>query len=155
MSFVRFHKSSMPLFNISIITATGSSIGTDGCKCTTSKEVCMLVSDIFHSFAFSTNEDESKTLCLFLFKVGCFTLTKYFNMPYGGDLRVDTAALMGYAHFSLVYVPLKFRTIWMVYSRMGKLVSTTFYVVVCFYIWQKFILKISKKSVFLFSINYF
>ena len=57
VSFVRFRKSSMSLFYISIITATASSIGTDGCKFTTSKEVCISLGDIFHFFASSTNED--------------------------------------------------------------------------------------------------
>ena len=69
MSFVHFRKSLMSLFDISIITATATSIGTNGYKFTTSKEVCISLRDIFHSFAPSTNEDEFKTLCLFLFKV--------------------------------------------------------------------------------------
>ena len=41
VSFVPFRKSSMPLYNISIITATASSIGTYRYKFTTSKEVCI------------------------------------------------------------------------------------------------------------------
>ena len=85
----------MSLFNISIITATASLIGTDGYKFTTSKEVCISLEDIFHSFASSTNEDEFKTICLLLFKVGCIILTKYFKVPYGSDPTVDTTALIG------------------------------------------------------------
>ena len=99
----------MSLFNISIITATASSIGTDGYKFTTSKEVYISLGDIFHSLVSSTNADEFKTLCLFLFKIGCITLTKYFKVSYAGDPIVDTTALRG--SFSLVYMPLKFRTI--------------------------------------------
>ena len=95
MSFVRFRKSSILLFNISITIASASSIGTDGYKFTTSKEVCILLADIFHCFASSTNEDEFKTLCLFLFKIGCIILTKYFEVPYGSDPIVDTSAFMG------------------------------------------------------------
>ena len=94
MSFLRFRKSSMSLFNISIIIATTSSIGTEGYKFTTSKEVCILLEDISHSFASSTNENGFKTLCLFLFKIGCIVLTKCFEVPYGGDLIVDTTALV-------------------------------------------------------------
>ena len=71
VSFVRFCKSSMPLFNISIITATAWLIGTHGYKFTISKKVCISLGDIFHSFGSSTNVDEFKTLCLILFKVGC------------------------------------------------------------------------------------
>ena len=71
----------MSLFNISIITATDSSIGTDGYKFTTSKEVRISLGDIFYSFASSKNVNEFKTLCLFLFKVGCIILTKYFEVP--------------------------------------------------------------------------
>ena len=52
VSFVRFCKSLMSFFKISIITATASSIGTDGYKFTTSKEVCISLGDIFLSFAF-------------------------------------------------------------------------------------------------------
>ena len=33
-------------------------------------------------------------LCLFLFKVGCIILTKYFKVLYAGDPIVDTTALM-------------------------------------------------------------
>ena len=95
MSFLRFRKSSMSLFNISIIIATTLSIGAAGYKFTKSKEVCILLEDRFHSFASSTKEDEFKTLCLFLFKVGCIILTKYFEVPYGGDPIVDTTALIG------------------------------------------------------------
>ena len=80
MSFVRFCKSSMSLFNISIITATAS---------------CISLEDIFHSFASSTNEYEFKTLCLFLFKVSWIILTKCFEVPYGGDPVVYTTALIG------------------------------------------------------------
>ena len=80
----------MSLFNISIITTTASSIGTDGYKFTTSKEVYISLGDIFHSFASSTNEYEFKTLCFILFKVGCIFLTKYFEVPYGADAMVDT-----------------------------------------------------------------
>ena len=83
----------MSLFNISIITATASSIGTDGYKFTTSKEVCISLGDVFHPVASSTNEDEFKTL--FLFKVGYIILTKYFEVPYTGDPIVDTTAVMG------------------------------------------------------------
>ena len=72
-----------------------SSIGTDGYKFTTSKEVCISLGDIFHSFACSTNEDEFKTLCLFLFKLGCIILTKYIKVPCVGDPLFDTTALMG------------------------------------------------------------
>ena len=85
----------MPLFNISIITATDSSIETDGYNFTISKEVCISLGDILHSFATSANVDEFKILCLFLFKVGCVILTKYFEVPYAGDPIVDTTALMG------------------------------------------------------------
>ena len=49
------------------ITATASSIGTEGYKFTTSKEVCISMEDIFHYFASSTNEDEFKNLCLLLY----------------------------------------------------------------------------------------
>ena len=66
VSFVRFRKSSMSLFNISIITATASSIGTDGYKFTASKEICISLGDLFHSFASSKNEDEFKTLFVFI-----------------------------------------------------------------------------------------
>ena len=62
---------------------------------TTSKEVCISLGDIFHSFASSTNEYEFKTVYLFLFTVSCIILTKYFEVPYGGDPIVDTTALMG------------------------------------------------------------
>ena len=93
VSFVHFRKSSMSLFNISIITATALSIETDGYKFTTSKEVCISLGDIFHSFASFTNEYEFKTLRLF--KVGCIILTKYFEFPYGGEPMVDTTALVG------------------------------------------------------------
>ena len=85
----------MSLSNISIITATASSIGTDGYKFTTSKEVSISLGDLFHAFASSKTEDEFKTLCLFLFKVGCIVLTKYFEVLYAGDPIVDTTALMG------------------------------------------------------------
>ena len=103
-------RSSMSLFNISIIIATASSVGTDGYFFTTSKEVCISLGDIFHSFPSSTNEYEFKTVYLFLFKVGYIILTKYFEVPYSGDPIVDTTALMG-GGGSLVYVPLKFRSI--------------------------------------------
>ena len=93
--FVRFCKSSILLFNISIVTVTASSIGTDEYKFTTSKEVYILLADIFHCFACSTNEDEFKTMCLFLFKAGCIILTKYFEVPYGGYPIVHTSAFMG------------------------------------------------------------
>ena len=33
-------------------------------------------------------------LCLFLFKVGCIILTKYFEVLYAGNPIVDTTALM-------------------------------------------------------------
>ena len=95
LSFICFRKSSMSLFNISIITATALSIGTDRYTFSTSKEVYISLQAISHSFASSTNEDEFKTLCLFLFKVGCIILTKYFKVPYGGDPIVDTTALIG------------------------------------------------------------
>ena len=49
---------------------------------------------MFHSFASSTNEDESKTQCLFLFEGGCIILTKYFEVPYAGNPIVDTTALV-------------------------------------------------------------
>ena len=61
MSFARFPKSSMSLFNTSIITETASSIGTDGYKFTISKEIWISLGDIFHSFASSSKEDEFKT----------------------------------------------------------------------------------------------
>ena len=64
---------------------------------------------MFHSFASSTNEDESKTQCLFLFEGGSIILTKYFEVPYAGNPIVDTT--LSWSSFSLVYVPLKFRTI--------------------------------------------
>ena len=82
------------IFNILIITATASSIRTDGYKFTTWKEVCTSLGDMFHSFASSTNEDESKTQCLFLFEGGSIILTKYFEVPYAGNPIVDTTALM-------------------------------------------------------------
>ena len=70
MSLVRFRKSSMTLFNISVITSATSSIATDGYKFITSKEVLISLGDIFHCFASSANEDEFIILCLILFKVG-------------------------------------------------------------------------------------
>ena len=85
----------MSLFNTSIITATALSIGTDECTFTTSNEVSISLEDIFHSFTSSTIEDQFNTLCLFLFKVGCIILTKYFEVPYGGYPIVDTTALIG------------------------------------------------------------
>ena len=84
----------MLLFNILIITATASSIGTDAYKFTTSKKVCISLEDTYHSFASSTNEDEFKIRVLFLFKVGPIILTKYFEVLYGGDPIVDTTALI-------------------------------------------------------------
>ena len=48
-------------------------------------------------------------LKLFLFKVDCVIFTRYFKVPYGGDPIADT--LLAWGNFSLVYVPLKFRTI--------------------------------------------
>ena len=79
----------MSLFKISIITATASSIGTDGYKFATSKEVCISLGDIFHSFASSTDVDEIKTLCLFLFKLGCIILTKYFEGRRNITRKID------------------------------------------------------------------
>ena len=90
-----FHKSSISLFNISTSTATASSIGTDGYKLTVPKKVCISLGDIFHSFTSSKNEEKFKTLDLFLFKVVCIVLTKYFEVPYGGDPIIDTIAVMG------------------------------------------------------------
>ena len=75
----------MSLFDISIINARALS---------TSKEVCISLGDIFHSFAPSTNEDEFKMLCLLLLMVGCIILIKYFEVPYSADPTVDTTALM-------------------------------------------------------------
>ena len=67
MSFLRFRKSSMSLFNISIIIATALSIGAAGYKFTKSKEVCISLEDRFHSFASSTKEDEFKLcVCFYL-----------------------------------------------------------------------------------------
>ena len=86
----------MSLFNISIITATAPSIGNEWYKFTISKEVCISLENIFYSFASSANEDEFKALSLFLFKVGCIILTKYFEVPYRDDPIVDTTALIGY-----------------------------------------------------------
>ena len=48
----------MSLFDISVINATALS---------TSKEVCISLGDIFHSFAPSTNEDEFKMLFAFTY----------------------------------------------------------------------------------------
>ena len=56
----------MSLFNISIITVTASSIGTSWYKFTISKEVCISLGDKFHSFVSSTNEDEFKTVFVFM-----------------------------------------------------------------------------------------
>ena len=69
----------MSLFNISIITAAASSIGTDGYKLTALKEVCISLGDLFRSFDSSANEEEFKTLCFFLLKLGCIISTKYLN----------------------------------------------------------------------------
>ena len=63
---------------------------------TTSKEVCISLEEIFYSFASSTDEDEFKTLCLFLFKAGCIILTKYFEVPHGRNSTVDTSGLIGW-----------------------------------------------------------
>ena len=111
MSFVRFRKPSLLLFNISKIPATDPSIRTNEYKFTTSKEVCILLSDIYHSFASSTNEDQYMTLFLFLFKVGCIIFTKYFVVSYDGDPKFETNRSS-----SLVYVPLKFHKILVVYT---------------------------------------
>ena len=64
MSFVRFRNSSVSLFNISIITATVSSIESGCHKLTALKEVCISFGDIFHSFA-SSNEDKFKLRVFF------------------------------------------------------------------------------------------
>ena len=69
----------MSLFNISIITATASSIGTDGYMLTALKKVCISLSDLFRFFNSSANEEEFKTLCFFLLKLGCIISTKYLN----------------------------------------------------------------------------
>ena len=84
----------MSLFNSSITTATASSIRTDRFKFITSKKF------VFHWQIYSIPSLFPKMkmnlkLCLFLFKVGCIILTKYFEVPYDGEPIVYFTALIG------------------------------------------------------------
>ena len=84
----------MSLFNISIITATASSIGTDGYNLQHQKRL------VFHWKIYSIplllpQMTMNLKFCLFLFMACCIILTKYFEVPYGGDPIVDTTALIG------------------------------------------------------------
>ena len=66
------------------------SIGTDGYKSTSTKELFISLGDLLHSYASSKNDSEFKTLCLILFQAGCIVFTKYFEVLYVDDPVADT-----------------------------------------------------------------